>query len=124
LLVPPGTDDNHRLVINDIWKELRRLALELDCCVVTATQTGRLGYGNEKDAPFFFGPEHFSDARTKNDHVTAMIGLNQTALEKENGVWRLNFVDRREDFSSRKYCCYVAGNLGLGRPNILSLLSY
>lgn len=84
------------------WKQLRRLSQERHCLVVTATQAAARAYKAQTQ-----GQEHFSEDKRKNAHVTGMVGLNQTAEEKERGVMRLNWIDLREGFFSQRRCCYV-----------------
>jgi len=97
--------------INETWKKLRRLSQARHCLVVTATQSDTLSYDKK-----IISMANFSDDRRKNDHVTAMIGINQTDKEKRLGVMRLNLTAAREKEFYQQKCVHVAGCLALGNP--------
>lgn len=113
----PGFQVGDREAINATWKELRGLSQIKHCLVVTATQAD----ANSYDANTI-GQSNFSDDRRKNDHATAMIGINVTAPEKENGVCRLNWTKRREDAFSESRCVHVAGCFAIGKVHIKATL--
>lgn len=101
--------------INHCWKQLRRLSQELHCLLLTATQSNADAY----DAKIM-GQNNFSEDKRKNAHVTGMVGINQTAKEKEAGYLRLNWIDLREGFYSPRRCCYVATCLELANMAVRS----
>ena len=109
---PPGTQDP-RERINETWKGLRALSQEFHCCLVTATQTDADSYNAG-----LINRRHFSEDKRKYGHVTGMIGINVTDAEKDLGLTRLNWVQRREDEFSVRRCIHVAGCLGLSSPAI------
>ena len=94
---------------NDKWRALRRLSQDYNCLVVTATQTDTKSYDV---ADLSLG--NFSEARTKADHVTGMVGLNQTPEEKKAQVMRLGWLALREgEFNcARQVLCYQCLRLG------------
>jgi hypothetical protein len=49
-----------------------------------------------------------------------MFGLNQMTKEKEQGLYRLNWLDRRGEYYSERECCYCAGCLEIAQPFMLS----
>lgn len=115
ILAPINDNDDERVGINKTWKQMRALAQTLHCCVITATQANRGSY-----KAFTLGREHVSDDKRKHAHVTGMLGLNQTAMEKESQIMRLNWLDLRErDFSETK-CVHLAGCLAIGNPAVRS----
>lgn len=101
--------------INETWKQLRALSQIYHCLVVTASQADAASY--EKKT---IGMSNFSDDKRKRGHVTGEIGINQTADEKILGVYRLNWVVRREDEYNIDNCVYVAGCLRLCNPAVKS----
>lgn len=103
--------------INDTWMALRALSQKLHCLVITATQSNVRSYGVET-----MDMKNFSEDKRKFAHVTGMIGLNQTRVEKEQGVMRLNWVTLRENEYHEGRCVHVAGCLSLARPIIKSLM--
>jgi len=101
--------------IDDTWRRLRALSQRKHNLVVTASQSDTPAYTSN-----IITKSNFSGSKTKNAHVTGMVGLNQTPEEKENGITRLNWVVRREGAFSETSCVHVAGNLGLANPAIRS----
>ena len=110
-----GGADDARAGINANWKAMRRISQELHCLVVTATQADAASYNRET-----IGRDNFSEDKRKIAHVTGMMGINQTDEEKENGVQRLNWLARRDDFYIEKDVVHCAGCLSLGRPVVHS----
>lgn len=115
LALPNGYKPGDRDAINENWKQLRALSQRLHGLVVTATQGNSASY----DA-HIIRKGNFSDDRRKNDHVTGSIGINATEEEKENGVYRLNWTNKREDAFLENSCVHVAGCLALARPHMFS----
>lgn len=111
-------DDNRfegRDRINETWKQLRALSQQYHCLVVTATQADANSYDRTT-----MSKSNFSEDKRKHAHVTGMIGLNQTDIEKEQGIMRLNWIDRREGAYNEKDCVNIAVCLELGLPCICS----
>lgn len=116
ILAPPaGQRAGEREAINESWKQLRSLSQSKHVLVVTATQGDAGSYTAN-----IIRRGNFSDDRRKNDHVTAMVGINATDEEKKNGICRLNWVIRREEAFFESQCVHVAGCLSIGRPHIVS----
>lgn len=116
----PDGGDEVRHQINQTWKKMRGVAQRWHLCFVTATQANAASY--EDSLSFVITRKNFSEDKRKLAHVTGMIGLNQTATERKLGIYRLNWVLRREGEFSEYRPVYVAGSLSLGRPAILSAL--
>jgi len=115
LAIPTGFQPGERDAINETWKQLRSLSQSHHILVLTATQADAHSY----DA-YTIRRSNFSDDRRKNDHVTGMLGLNATEEEQGMGVYRLNWIKRREEAYTESRCVYVAGCLNIGRPHMVS----
>lgn len=100
---------------NGTWKGMRRISQQRHCLFLTATQTDADSYETD-----LIDMSNFSEDKRKRAHVTGSIGINQSDEEKEQGIYRLNWIVRREWQYSRKKVCHVAGCLALARPIILS----
>lgn len=114
LAPPPGLKDEQEQV-NANWLHMRRLSQTLHCCVITATQANAASYEATT-----MRRKHFSRDKRKYGHITAMIGVNQTEEEKRVGVYRWNWLKRRDADYRESDCVYIAGNLDLGCPAIIS----
>lgn len=104
--------------INDKWLKLRALSTELHCLVLGATQADTEGY-----TAWLLEQKNFNGDRRINDHVSGIIGINQTPLEKRAGVTRLNWPTLREqEFMDQNPGTVVAaaGCMSLGSPSIIS----
>lgn len=110
----PGAKDP-RERINETWKRLRRISQKFHCLLVTATQSDADGYSRVT-----LGQHNFSDDKRKNAHVTGMVGINQTSEEKINGIYRLNWIVRREEAYTPGACVHVASCLELANPAVRS----
>jgi hypothetical protein len=110
----PGVKEG-RDQINENWMHLRRISQDYHCLVLTATQADADSYSRR-----LMGRKNFSDDRRKHDHVTAMLGLNVTDEDKEVGITRVNFLDRREGGYTEKGQVWVAGCLAIGCPVLKS----
>jgi len=117
LLVPPkhAARYDKRQQTDEIWKGLRSLSQEYHCLVVTATQSDADSYNS-----YTITKKNFTESKTKHAHVTAMIGINRTDREKLDGIFRLNYIDRREAEYYEHSCVHVAGCLGVASPFIKS----
>jgi len=111
----PGYQPGDREAINATWLRMRGLSQSRHILLVTATQ----GDAGSYDA-HTIRRGNFSNDRRKNDHVTAMYGINATEEETAQGVFRLNCTKRREAVYSESLCVYVAGCLALARPHVRS----
>jgi hypothetical protein len=115
ILAPPTKAAETRDQINATWKRLRSLSQARHCLVVTATQAKATSYNAE-----LLDRSDFSEDKRKFAHVTAMIGLNVTEVEKEMMVTRLNYLVLREDEFVVTKCVHAAGSLALANPAVLS----
>ncbi len=117
ILAPIDGRGESRQQVNETWKGMRALSQEYHCCLVTATQTNAASYEAE-----VITRSNFSEDRRKNDHVTAMIAINQEDHERPLGLQRLNIVQLREDQFDPEQQLVVAGCLGLGNPMYKSVM--
>jgi hypothetical protein len=101
--------------IDASWRAMRALSQKRHCLVVTATQANKDSYDS-----WILGRGNFSGDKRKNAHVTGMVGINQTQSEKERGLYRLNWIVRRELDFSEKRCCWLASCLAVSNVCVLS----
>lgn len=106
---------DYRHQVNASWKILRRIALDFNLLVITATQAASSSYDT-----YLIKKKDFSEDKRKNAHVTDMIGINQTPDEKEMGVYRLNHVFVRGQKWTDTQCVWTAGNLAISNPCMVS----
>ena len=116
ILAPPPGRMESREAIDKNWMMLRSMSTARHVLVVTASQTDADSYDVE-----IITKGNFSGSKTKNAHVTAMIAINQTPAEKDQGLYRLSLPAARESALSESTCVYVAGCLGIASPFILSI---
>lgn len=101
--------------INKTWGAMRSLSQKYHVLLATATQSASSSYGKS-----LIRREHFSEDKRKIGHVTGMVGLNQTEDEKNNGIFRLNWIALREGEYFETKCVTVAGSLALANPAMVS----
>ncbi len=117
ILAPPSGVEQTRDQINSNWIDLRKLSQDFHCCVVTATQADAGSYDGKQ-----LKRKNFSDDRRKHDHVTAMLALTVSDDDKDNGITRVSFLDRREGAYSERKEVLVAGCLDIACPVIHSVM--
>ena len=111
ILAPDQYFGEYRHQVNAIWARLRRLSLDWNCLVITATQSNVRGHKTT-----LLDQLNFSEDKRKMAHVTAMIGLNQTKEEKQLGLMRVNVIVAREvEYDVAHYVPILTG-FGVGRP--------
>jgi hypothetical protein len=115
ILAPMHSTDEGREQINKTWKAMRALSQSTHCLVATATQSSAKGYSAN-----ILTRKEFSDDKRKMAHVTAMIGINVSEEEKENGQSRLNWIVLRDDEFVTTKCIHLAGCIPLMNPAIKS----
>lgn len=117
IMAPSHKFGDPRDGINSIWEDMRAISQKRKCLLVTATQTNTASYGAE-----ILRRDHFANDRRKFDHVTAMVGINQTSAEKLQGLFRLNILAARDDEYAEERCVMAAGNLAFCNPCMKSKL--
>lgn len=114
-LAPLDRRAERRDQVNDTWTALSALRSERRCLLVTASQADTASFSKG-----LLDRNNFSEDRRKLDHVTGMIGINQTAAEKKAGVVRLNWINTREGDMPHTAVVHVAGCLALSNPAVKS----
>lgn len=115
LAPPPGRLDSKE-AIDANWAALRAYSIEAHNLVLTATQANAAAYSMETQTK-----GNFSGSKGKNAYATAIIAINQTPMEKDQGVWRLTLPVGRESPLNDQTCVHVAGCLGVACPIMLSI---
>jgi len=110
LLVPSSRYVEYRHQLDEIWKSLKRLAVEKNCIVVTASQTTRGSMGKG----LLEATDVAEDIR-KVAHCDLMIGLNQTDRERKTSILRINVIARREGFFDPKRQLKCLSDFNCGR---------
>lgn len=116
ILAPMDGKLDSRDQINATWKGMRRINQKLHCCWITATQSDAASYETD-----LLRRKNFTDDRRKFDHVTGMIGINQTDKEKKEGIYRLNWLLGRDLDFPEDTCLHCAACLPLGNPMVRSV---
>jgi replicative DNA helicase len=93
--------------LDDIWSNLRRVALQRNICVITASQSGRASANSDATE------ETIAEDIRKIAHVTKMIAINATKEEKANGLLRIAQLAERDDESVYGQC-YVTSCFSIG----------
>ncbi|MGA3117997.1 MAG: hypothetical protein ABSF90_26635 [Syntrophobacteraceae bacterium] len=112
IMASENTRLEHRLQEAAKWEQARRLSQELNCCLITVTQSDAAGFDNEKKLT----PKNFSETVTKNQHVTAMYALNQSDDEKKRNILRISPLLIRD--GSEPPDVLLLQCLEIGRPYI------
>lgn len=94
--------------LDDIWAGLRRLALERNICIFTASQ------GNRGSANNDVSEESVAEDIRKIAHVSRMIGINQNRKNRADQVYRVRVIADREGLS-RQDDLLVLSCLDIGR---------
>lgn len=100
---------------NATWKKLKALSQEMDCLVITATQSDAASY--EKRVQ---DRRNFSEDKRKNAHVNGFCAINVQGDEREAGLTRLSWTLNRDKKANPYRTIWVAGCLDIGAPAIVS----
>jgi len=115
IMAPEPGQREFRHQQNTTWKALRSLSIELNICLITATQTDARAY-----TAGLLNLSNFSEDKRKYAHVTSMIGLNQTPEEKVRGIMRINQLLAREDEFNSMQTVKCLQSLQTGRALLAS----
>jgi len=107
----PSIKGEHRHQLDHIWKKLRGLAQDRDILVVTASQANRKAL--KEDA----GKEHIVEDIRRLGHVSKLIALNQSEIDKQNHGIRVKLLVERDGICSDKQV-FVLYCYEIGRPCI------
>lgn len=106
-IMAPSDKSDYRNQLDGIWKRLRGLAQKRKAVVFTASQSGRASINKNVDS------KDIAEDIRKLAHVTSMVSLNQTPLEKKNGILRLKQLAVREGESEfREAVCTQCLSIG------------
>lgn len=110
-ILAPSEKGEYRNQLDGIWKRLRGLAQRRKAVVFTATQSTREGLSTDVTA------QSIAEDIRKLAHVTCMVALNQSKVEKEQKVMRLSQIAIREGSPETKDAlilqCYDIGRFCL-----------
>lgn len=106
-----GQGKEKRFQLDDLWLGLRGLNLEKQCCLFTASQSGRETVTGKKDANI----DNIAEAVSKLNHVTKMIVLNQNEDDKKRSIYRLKCTTTRDGAGSYDQVVCTSC-LAIGRP--------
>lgn len=101
--------DDYRSV-DEAWKLLARIAGEYNVLVVTATQANKAGHKAET-----LDSTHQGGYYGKNQHVNTMVGINQTAEEKEMGIIKYGITEARSQHYIPGEVCTVLQDFKSGQ---------
>lgn len=113
IMADEGKDE--RASVNKRWKYLRGLADTHKCLIVTATQANSSSFDFED-----LTLRAFSEDRRKLDHVTAFFAINQRPEERQQDIWRIAALNKREHPFNEAHQAACYGCLALGVPHIVS----
>jgi len=110
ILKPQSNFNEERHNLDRIWKGLKSLAQSTKSVVISATQTRRstLEKGN-------VGQEDIAEDIRKLAHVDVMMGISQTAKEKQQGLARIGVLAQRHDSFDVLSQCYILQQLDCGQ---------
>lgn len=111
IMAPDNPKLDKRSQENERWALLRGLAQDRHILVIAVTQADADSYTKET-----MGMGNFSEDKRKLSHVTALIGLNQTMLEKKKKLMRWNYIVVREDDFDIMSTVTILQSISTGRP--------
>lgn len=112
-ILRPESDKDTGVQKEDItWMSIARLAGERQALVVTATQVNKQGQSAED-----LTIQHTAKWIGKFGHIDAMYSINQTEIEKDEGVLRIaTLAHRHQDFRPGQQCT-ILQNLEIGQAH-------
>jgi len=84
--------DNYRISVDQIYKDLRGMAIDRNIAMVVVSQSNRGGAKKK-----ILGSENVAEAYSKVHHADLVITLNSTSAEKKLGLARLYVTNARND---------------------------
>lgn len=106
-IMAPSEKSDYRNQLDGIWKRLRGLAQKRKAVVFTASQSGRASINKNVDS------KDIAEDIRKLAHITSMVSLNQTPIEKKDGILRLKQLAVREGESEfREAICTQCLSIG------------
>jgi hypothetical protein len=98
------------------WRMARQFSQRYHVCFITATQADADSYDKER-----LTMKNFSESKSKNAEVTAMIAMNQTKEEKAMNILRLDALATRDGITPPEV--KILQCLEIGKPYIRSEFS-
>lgn len=117
LFAPPKGNMPRHEQIDTLWGEVRAMTQQYDALGLSATQSDAEGISAKQ-----LSAGNFSGSKMILAHTTGIAGINATYEEMEQGLQRLNWIVRRDDFSNPSRVVHVAGCLPAGTPAVRSIL--
>lgn len=111
LLAPINPKAEFRRQVGDTWAALRAISQTWHTCIITPTQASAESFGAES-----VSKKHFGESRLKYDHLTGMLGISQTPLEKKDNIIRVNWLDVREMESDENTFLHCVGVPAISQP--------
>lgn len=102
-----GTEYRHQL--DYVWKALRALAQSKNILVVTASQSNRSGLSGDLTL------EHIAEDVRKLAHVSMLIALNQSKIEKTKNIMRMSTLLKRDDAANSADEASILQQLSIGK---------
>lgn len=109
----PQSFSDFRHSENEKWKAARRLSQHWHLLHISATQADAASYNADT-----ISEDNFSEDKRKYGHVTGILGLNQTRMEKQLGLMRINTMFLREEAFHADHTCTQLQNLARGRAHL------
>ena len=122
IMAPTRNYNDPRHVIDDIFKEHKRMAQRRSALVVTGTQSlgwGRKALNKDMQDETDIGYNAYILA-----HLDILMSLDQTTEEKEKGIWRFGVLEHRWRRFNKRRQVMALQQLELGQPVIDSELIY
>ncbi len=101
--------DDYRAV-DEAWKLIARIAGEFNTLFITATQANKAGH-----EAGVLDSTHQGGYYGKNQHVNLMVGINQTPVEKEQGIIKYGITEARSQHYIPGITCTVLQDLKAGQ---------
>jgi replicative DNA helicase len=96
IIAPNRRLGEHRHELNSIWKHLRGMAQRRNAAIISATQSNRSGANRDVDIG-----DIGEDIR-KSQHVSKLISINQTELERQSNLIRLANHKERDGYLDKR----------------------
>jgi len=119
ILAPETKHKDVRHQIDEIWKRLKGMAYERSCLVVSGSQGNR--GSTEKEV---LSEKDIAEEARKLAHADIWLALNQTAKEKERGVWRIGILEHRWRRFNKRQQLMALQHFDIGQPILDSEIIY
>ena len=90
LIKPSLVRTEKRFELNEIYGELRAIAVEYKCPVITASQTNRLGWDND-----MVSLKEIAESFAKSNELDLALCFSRTTVDKQKGTARLMVAKNR-----------------------------